>query len=194
MILYLHGFRSSPHSFKARLIAERMQALGCGAEYQCPQLPASPREAMALAMQLIRDVAPNELTLIGSSLGGYSATSLAEQTGCRAVLLNPAVKPPRDLAQYVGVITDYHSGATFEFKHEYIDELKALAVAQITYPERYFLLAATGDEVLDWREMVEHYPRARHWVINGSDHGLSDFSEYLEDVLAFCGIPMEGCQ
>lgn len=194
MILYLHGFRSSPHSFKARLIAERMQALGRGAEYQCPQLPASPREAMALAMRLIRDVAPNELTLIGSSLGGYYATSLAEQTGCRAVLLNPAVKPPRDLAQYVGVITDYHSGAPFEFKREYIDELKALAVTQITHPERYFLLAATGDEVLDWREMVEHYPRARHRVINGSDHGISDFSEYLEDVLAFCGIPMEGCQ
>lgn len=194
MILYLHGFRSSPHSFKARLIAEHMQALGRGAEYQCPQLPASPREAIALAMQLIRDVAPNELTLIGSSLGGYYATSLAEQVGCRAVLLNPAVKPPRDLAQYVGVVTDYHSGASFEFKREYIDELKALAVAQITHPERYFLLAATGDEVLDWREMVEHYPRARHCVINGSDHGISDFSEYLEDVLAFCGIPMEGRQ
>lgn len=193
MILYLHGFRSSPHSFKARLIAKRMQALGRGAEYQCPQLPASPREAIALAMQLIRDVAPDELTLIGSSLGGYYATWLAQQVGCRAVLLNPAIKASRDLEQYVGIVTDYHSGAPFEFKREYIDELQALAVAQITHQERYFLLAATGDEVLDWREMVEHYPRARHWVINGSDHGISDFSEYLEDVLAFCGIP-ESCQ
>lgn len=192
MILYLHGFRSSPHSFKARLIAARMQVLGRSAEYQCPQLPASPREAIALASHLVREIAPHDLTLIGSSLGGYYATSLAEQIGCRAVLLNPAVKPPRDLAPYVGVTTAYHSDALFEFKREYIDELKALAVEKITRPERYFLLAATGDEVLDWREMVEHYPRARHCVINGSDHGIADFSEYVDEVLAFCGIPIEG--
>lgn len=192
MILYLHGFRSSPHSFKARLIAERMRLLGRDAEYQCPQLPASPREAIALASQLVREVAPQTLTLIGSSLGGYYATWLAEQSGCRAVLLNPAVTPPRDLEQYVGATTAYHSDAPFEFKQEYVDELKALAVAQITRPERYFLIAATGDEVLDWKEMVEHYSRARHRVINGSDHGIADFSAYIDEVLAFCGIPMEG--
>lgn len=187
MILYLHGFRSSPLSFKARLIGERMAELGRAAEYQCPQLPASPREAMALAEELIATDAAN-VTLIGSSLGGYYATWLAEKFGCRAVLLNPAVKPPRDLEKYVGVTTAYHSDATFEFKREYIEELKALAVDKITHPERYFLMAATGDEVLDWREMTAHYPGARHHIIEGGDHGISEFAQYLDEVLAFCGI------
>lgn len=192
MILYLHGFRSSPHSFKARLIGERLQMLGRSADYQCPQLPASPKEAVALALQIANQSAPHELTLIGSSLGGYYATWLAEQLGCRAVLLNPAIKPPRDLEKYVGVTTAFHSGQPFEFKREYIDELNGFAVTRITAPHRYFLVAATGDEVLDWREMVAHYPGARQCVIEGSDHGISDFSEHLDTVLGFCGITEAG--
>lgn len=188
MILYLHGFRSSPQSFKARLIGERMQALGRGADYVCPQLPASPRAAITLALDLAGKFPVREVALIGSSLGGYYATWLAERIGCRAVLLNPAVKPPRDLEKYVGVTTMYHSDERFEFKRDYTDELKALEVARITRPERYFLVAAKGDEVLDWREMVTHYPGAQQCVIDGSDHGLSDFERYLDRVLAFCGI------
>jgi predicted esterase YcpF (UPF0227 family) len=186
MILYLHGFRSSPQSSKARLLGERLQQLGRAAEYVCPQLPASPRAAIALAQQLIAGVDPAELVLVGSSLGGYYATWLAERTGARAVLLNPAVAPPRDLDKYVGVSTQFHSDAPFEFKREYIDELRALAIEAITLPSRYLLLAATGDEVLDWREMVAHYLGAQHCVIAGSDHGISEFAEYLDAVLAFC--------
>jgi uncharacterized protein len=188
MILYLHGFRSSPRSTKARLLAERMQQLGLGTHYHCPQLPASPQAAIELALAIAGQCAADELTLIGSSLGGYYATWLAERLGCRAVLLNPAVQAPRELDQYVGVTTEYHSDQPFEFKREYIAELQALAVSRITQPERYFLLAATGDEVLDWREMVAHYPGARQHVIDGSDHGLSDFPCYINEVLAFCGI------
>jgi uncharacterized protein len=191
-ILYLHGFRSSPQSFKARMIGDRLAELAWPGEYECPQLPASPREAIELAVRIAATVGPEDLAVIGSSLGGYYATFLAEKIGCKAVLLNPAVKPPRDLESYVGVTTAYHSGERFEFKREYIDELKSLAVETITKPERYFLIAATGDEVLDWHEMVEHYPRARHRVINGSDHGISDFADHVDEVLEFCGVPHDG--
>jgi len=188
MILYLHGFRSSPHSFKARLMAQRMEALGRAGDYLCPQLPASPAGAIALAQQLVAGQDAARLTVVGSSLGGFYATWLAEHLGCSAVLLNPAVKPPRDLQSYVGVTTHYHSDEPFEFKAGYVDELRALAVDQITRPERYYLIAATGDEVLDWREMVAHYPGARHTIIEGGDHGISGFADYLDGVLAFCGV------
>ncbi|MFC7289483.1 YqiA/YcfP family alpha/beta fold hydrolase [Herminiimonas glaciei] len=188
MILYLHGFRSSPLSFKTSLLAARMQTLGRGDEYACPQLPASPRAAIELALAIAQTVPPAELILIGSSLGGYYATWLAEKLGCRAVLLNPAVHAARDLATQVGVKTQYHSNEAFEFKREYIDELAALAVPAITHPERYFLMAATGDELLDWREMVAQFAGARQRVIQGSDHGISDFAEYADEVLAFCGV------
>jgi len=188
MILYLHGFRSSPKSMKARLMAERMAALGLSEQFICPQLPASPNEAMQLAFSLIDGVPAEQLTIVGSSLGGYYATYMAERLGCRAVLLNPAIVPQLDLNKHVGVTTQYHSDEPFEFKHEHIEELHALAVERITRPERYFLIAATGDEVLDYRDMLVHYAGARQHLIQGSDHAISEFADYLAPVLAFCGI------
>jgi len=188
MILYLHGFRSSPQSFKARYLGERMQVLGLAHDYVCPQLPASPAAAIQLALGFAAACPVEQLTVVGSSLGGFYATWLAEHLGCRAVLLNPAVKPPRDLESYVGVTTHYHSAEPFEFKRDYIDELKALTIEKITVPQRYFLIAATGDEVLDWRDMVAHYPGAQQTVIEGSDHGIAEFADYADAVLAFCGI------
>lgn len=194
MILYLHGFRSSPLSMKARMLGERMAELGRGADYVCPQLPASPKLAMELALSLVDGVPANELAIIGSSLGGYYATWMAERIGCRAALLNPAIVPQLSLDQHVGVTTEFHSDRPFEFKREYIEELRALAVPAITRPGRYFLLAATGDEVLDYRDMVAHYAHARQRVIQGSDHGISGFADYMDEVLAFCGVRQGGAQ
>jgi predicted esterase YcpF (UPF0227 family) len=188
MILYLHGFRSSPKSMKARVVGERMAALGVADQLICPQLPASPKDAMALALSLIDGIPAQDLSIIGSSLGGYYATWLAERIGCRAVLVNPAIVPSLDLDRHVGVTTQFHSDEPFEFKRAYIDELRALDVQRITQPQRYFLLAATGDEVLDYRDMVAHYQGARQHVIDGSDHAVSEFPDYVDEVLAFCGI------
>jgi predicted esterase YcpF (UPF0227 family) len=186
MILYLHGFRSSPRSFKARVMQERMTAAGRAGDLICPQLPASPKAAMELALLLAERHAPHNLSIVGSSLGGFYATWLAERLGVRAVVLNPSVDPLKNLEKHVGVTTNWHSDEPFEFRPEYIDELAALKVARITQPERYFLIAATGDEVLDYRDMVAHYAGARQHVIEGSDHAISEFAQYVDEVLAFC--------
>jgi len=190
MILYLHGFRSSPDSFKARMMADAMAARGLMDAWACPQLPASPREAIDLALGMARDRladtgSPRELTVIGSSLGGFYATWIAEQLGCKAVLLNPAVHAARDLATQVGEHHMYHSGAPFVFLPEYVAELAAIHAPRITQPDRYFLVAATGDEVLDWREMRDRYAGCRQRIVQGSDHGLSDFAEWMPEVLEF---------
>lgn len=190
MILYLHGFRSSPQSFKARLLQQRIAQLGRVDEYLCPQLPPSPRQAIELALDLTSRTDPSQLTLIGSSLGGYYATFLAERMGCRAVLLNPALRAFEKLAAHTGPQTAYHEGgAAFAFLPEYLDQLQRLHVPVITRPSRYFLIAATGDELLDWREMVAGYPGARHRIIEGGDHGLSGFEKYMNEVLAFADAP-----
>jgi predicted esterase YcpF (UPF0227 family) len=184
-LLYLHGFRSSPRSFKARVVQQRMEAAGRAADLICPQLPASPKAAMDLVLTLVERYSGN-LAIVGSSLGGFYATWLAERFGCRAALINPAVDPLKDLDKHVGITTEWHTGEPFEFKREYIDELAALKVGTITRPERYFLLAATGDEVLDYRDMVAHYAGAHQHVIEGSDHAVSEFEQYVDEVLAFC--------
>ena len=186
MIVYLHGFRSSPQSFKAQLIGRRLHALGRASEYLCPQLPAAPAAAMQVLESLLAPCAAAKLALIGSSLGGYYATWLAERLGCRAVVLNPAVAPLPVLRAEVGSTTAWHSDQPFEFKAEYLQQLAAYAVPAITRPQRYFLIAATGDEVLDWRQMVAHYAGAQMQIVDGGDHGLSGFAAQLDEVLAFC--------
>ncbi|MFC0400489.1 YqiA/YcfP family alpha/beta fold hydrolase [Paraburkholderia rhizosphaerae] len=186
MILYLHGFRSSPQSFKARVLAERLDALGRSDEWCCPQLPVSPLETVALAESLVAAAQPARVAIIGSSLGGFFATHLAEKHGWPAVLLNPAVVPQRDLSAYLGEQPCFHGGGSIVVKAHHLDEMRALAVTSITSPERYYLFAATGDEVLDYREMLAHYPAARTKLIEGSDHSISEFADYADDVLAFC--------
>lgn len=185
-VIYLHGFRSSPLSFKARIIAQRMAALGRGADFVCPQLPPSPLEAVALVRNEIAPAAGD--TVVGSSLGGFYATWLAERLGCRAVLLNPAVRPARDLRGYDGPRTMYHSDEPFDFRAEHVEEMRSLEIPVISFPKRYFLIAAKGDELLDWREMVAHYPGAKHKVLERSDHGMSDFEQHLDEVLEFTGV------
>jgi predicted esterase YcpF (UPF0227 family) len=186
VILYLHGFRSSPQSFKARVMRARLAELGRLDEWQCPMLPVSPRDAIELAETLTHGVAAGDVTVIGSSLGGYYATYLAEKHGWRAVLLNPAVVPQRDLSHYLGEQPLWHGGGSIVVEPHHLDELRALGVGSITRPERYYLLAATGDEVLDYREMLAHYPGARTTLIEGSDHAISEFAKYVDQVLAFC--------
>ena len=186
MVFYLHGFRSSPQSYKARLLHEYFHSIGKEDNFLCPQLPVSPKDAMQLARSLCLGIPSDELVLIGSSLGGYYATALAEEFSYRAVVLNPAITPAADLQRHIGIQTTWHTDEEFHFRPEYVDELKPYEIEKITCPERYFLVAATGDDVLDWKMMVNHYAGARHKIIQGSDHDLSDFSTYMDEIIEFC--------
>lgn len=191
MILYLHGFRSSPKSFKASLLAREMEQRGLQDRWVCPQLPASPARAIALANRLIGQARDGGLdpetglVVIGSSLGGYYANHLAEHWRCRAVVLNPAIYPTRSLADQTGTHTLYHSDESFEFRPEYLDELAELATGKPARPERYYLLACKGDEVLDWRDMADWYAGSQGRILDGGDHGISDFERWMPDVLDF---------
>ncbi len=187
MIVYLHGFRSSPQSRKAQMLRDRLQQRGLADQYVCPALPASPRMASELALFAARAKSPDRVALIGSSLGGYYATWVAEKLGCRAVLLNPAITPARDLQAHIGRQPVFFSADEIDFRPEYIDELRALDSC-VTRPERYFLIAATGDAVIDYRMMVAKYQGARQTVIEGGNHEMSDFDRYVDEVLSFCGI------
>ena len=185
-LLYLHGFRSSPQSFKARMVHAWLQRHAPAVTWWCPQLPVSPRAAWDLLMRGVAGWPKSSMAVMGSSLGGFYATAVAEALGCRAVVLNPAVDPARDLVRYVGEQTAYHDPAQrFEFKPEYIDELRALAPSRITRPERYAAVIAKGDELLDWREMSARYAGARTVLLEGSDHALSQFDQQLPFVLDF---------
>ncbi|WP_395689070.1 YqiA/YcfP family alpha/beta fold hydrolase [Caenimonas koreensis] len=188
-LLYLHGFRSSPQSTKARKVAAWMQAKHPEVTWWCPQLPPSPAAAMDLIERGTASWPAATMGVMGSSLGGFYATCIAERRGCRAVLLNPAVYPARDLAKYIGEQTSWHdAGERFFFEPRFIDELRALDTGTLAHPDRYFAVIAKGDEVLDWREMTGRYPGAHIKLLEGSDHALSEFDDDMDDALGFLGL------
>jgi uncharacterized protein len=185
-LLYLHGFRSSPQSAKARQVAARVSERHPQVTWWCPQLPPSPKGAMEMVLGGIAGWPKASTGVMGSSLGGFYATCVAEAIGCKAVLLNPAVHPARDLAKYIGEHEAWHDpGQRFFFAPEFVDELKALETGPVTHPERYFAVIAKGDEVLDWREMTARYPGARIKLLEGGDHALSDFGRHIAEVFDF---------
>lgn len=186
MILYLHGFRSSPRSTKAQRLRAVLEARGRAGDFVCPQLPVSPRAALNVALAAAALENPARLAVVGSSLGGHYATWVAEQLGCRAVLLNPAVTPERDLATQLGRHPVFFSDQTIELTTDHLAELRGADTPRLSRLERYFLIAATGDEVLDWTAMVAKYAGCRQRVIEGSDHALSDFDRYVDEILDFC--------
>ena len=188
-LLYLHGFRSSPLSAKARVTAAWMAQHRPEVEWWSPQLPPSPREAMALVLDRVAVWPASGSGVIGSSLGGFYATAVAERLGCRAVLLNPAVDPARDLKKYIGEITAWHSDERFFFKPEFIAELRQIAPASLTKLERYFAVIAKGDEVLSWEEMSARCASCRIKLLEGGDHALSNYdASHLTDVMDFLGL------
>ena len=183
-ILYLHGFCSSPESWKARLLADAMTRRGQGERFFCPFLSPVPREAIAHAEEIIhREAGP--LTVVGSSLGGFYATWLAEKFDLRAVLVNPAVVAPISLEKYLGTQANLHTQETFEFTVEHIAQLRALEVGRVT-PERYLLMVETGDEVLDYQQAVKRYAGCRQEVFAGGDHSFTRFPDLLPQLFEFC--------
>jgi hypothetical protein len=196
VILYLHGFTSGPQSFKARALQDRMIERGLGDQFVCPQLPASPAEAIALAERLIAAQVSRGVTggnprgstaaVVGSSLGGFYATHLAEKHGLKAVLVNPAVVGKLDPNLFIGPHRFMYSGEEFEFTRQHVEELSALDMPTLAHPDRYWLLVETGDETLDYRHAVARYTGARQTVLPGGDHSFTRWADYLDDIIGFC--------
>lgn len=187
MLIYLHGFNSSPGSRKAEVLKRAMEERDLGHQYGCPALPHLPKRAIALVETEIAKHARESITLIGSSLGGFYATYLAERHDLRAILINPAVYPHEDLRAYLGVQRDLYTQRRYELTEEHLRQWEKLYLPTVR-PQRYVLLVETGDEVLDYRQAVEKYEGARQIVVEGGDHSLKSFSRHIPLILEFAGL------
>ena len=188
-LFYIHGFNSSPKSAKANLLAqylrENPQQLKPDIEYHVPQLPYDPQQAVAILEQAIESCLPDPVGLVGSSMGGFYGTWVAEKYNLPLVLVNPAVRPYELLKDYLGENENIYTGEKYIFTEDHIEELKALDIEPITQPERYLLLTQTGDETLDYRQGVEKYAGCRQKVQQGGSHGFDGFENEIPAILKF---------
>lgn len=184
-LIYLHGFNSDPASHKAQVLGREMAARGLGASFRCPKLPYTPADAIAIAEAEIAH-ATGRITLVGSSLGGFYATWLAEKHDVNAVLLNPAVRPQQRLERYLGPQKNIFSGEAYELTHEHIEQWRAIDI-EPARPQRFLLIVETGDEVLDYHFAVQKYAGAEQIVVEGGDHSVQSFPAHIPRILQFAG-------
>jgi predicted esterase YcpF (UPF0227 family) len=188
MIIYLHGFNSSPYSHKAQVLGRYMAERGLAGMYACPELPPLASDAIAAVESLMSHRPADVVCFVGSSLGGFYATHLAEKHAAKAVLVNPAIDPHVGLRAYLGTQKNLHTGEPYQLTEDHLRNWAHLYVERIT-AERYLLLVETGDEVLDYRKAVARYAGAEQQVVAGGDHSLQSFPEHLPRILRFAGLP-----
>ena len=165
------------------LLGDYLRNVATGVVYVVPEMHHRPARAVAQAAAACERVPAADLTLVGSSLGGFYATVLAERMGCRAALLNPAVRPHAHFHKYLGAQKNMYTGEEFTLTPQHVDELKAMQPAAISRPARYWLFVETGDEVLDYREAVDFYAGALQTVVRGGDHTLTSFPEHVPELV-----------
>lgn len=187
MIIYIHGFNSSAASYKAQALLKYFKEQGREDEIIIPTLSSVPSYAMAELKVLVEQNISNNLSFIGSSLGGYYATWLADRYDLPVVLVNPAVKPYELLNEYLGKNINHYSGEEYELTPAHIDELKALDVEYISKPHRYLVMLQTGDEVLDYSQAFVKFAGSRMILEEGGNHSFTSFEQHIDVMLNFCG-------
>lgn len=186
LIIYVHGFNSSPSSIKAQLLGQYLETHHAPFEYLVPELSHWPAEAMQSLDAIIAADPERPVTLVGSSLGGYYSTWLAEKySHVRVVLVNPAVMPYRLLADWLGENENLYTHEQYELTPLHLQQLIELDCAEVTDLSRYLLLTQTADETLDYREAVDKFAGATQFVQPGGSHGFDCFENLIPSILAF---------
>ncbi|WP_375740433.1 YqiA/YcfP family alpha/beta fold hydrolase [Pseudomonas boanensis] len=188
-LLYIHGFNSSPASLKARQLSVAMQRIGLADRLRVPDLHHHPRVAIDQLEVAIAEL--GRPMLVGSSLGGYYATHLAERHGLKALLINPAVSPHRLFDGRLGPQKNYYSDETWELTLDHVAALAELEVPAPKDPARFQVWLQTADETLDYRQAERYYRACALRIEAGGDHGFQHFPAHLPALLAFAGFPAQ---
>ena len=184
-LLYLHGFLSSPDSFKASVTREWLEKNRPDIEYVCPTLSSYPAEAIKTIRQHVQ-TAGYQTMVIGSSLGGYWATWLVSEFNLRAVLINPAVEPSMLKPDYIGVeLKSYYSDDVYVLAEQDIDDLRSVYVDQVNRPENIWLMAQKGDDTCDYRLSVDKYQGCRQLIEEGGDHSFQGYERWIAEIIDF---------
>lgn len=186
LLLYIHGFNSSPQSHKANVMRDYCQSQRADIKVVIPRLPCFPQLAAQHLLDIVNQYKDDyQIGLVGSSLGGYMSMWLNAQFGFKAVVINPAVKPYELLVDYLGEQENPYTQERYLLEAKHIDELKALDTPQIASVSDFWLLQQTEDEVLDYTQAVNKFAGAKQTVEQGGDHSFVDFERYPAQIIEF---------
>ncbi|GAB5379855.1 MAG: esterase YqiA [Aliiglaciecola sp.] len=185
VLIYIHGFLSSPLSVKAQQAIKYMETHYPDIPMEVPEVPNYPQQAATLLEGLAKKHQGKQLRFIGSSMGGFMSTHLLEKFGGKAVLINPAVKPFELLQDYLGDHVNPNTQKAFTLTESHIQELLNLNTPKLTDPQCYWVLLQTGDETLDYRQAEQKYAASKLTIEEGGDHSFVDFDKHLPAIGKF---------
>ena len=206
-IVYIHGLNSDHNAEKGLLLDEFCQQHFPDIKVVRPDLNHPPAKVMNLLKEAI---AKDEHTgLVGSSLGGFYATLMSNQTGCKTVLLNPSLNPANSLQRFF--LDDEHKNIA-DFSADYVghttpggwqitkadlDWFAQHRPTAATYPQKNLLIVKQGDELLNYQDSVDFFSHTQtsqpsntntqsHIIIEpGGNHQMTDFDTKLSQIIQF---------
>ena len=187
VLLYIHGFNSSPESHKASALKQWLAAQHPQISYEVPYLKPYPAESIAQLGHIVERYKNKDETvgLMGSSLGGFYAAYLAEKYNLRVVLINPSIRPFELLSEYIGENQNFYNKDRYLFEQKHVDELKQFFVPEHAHPENLLLMVQTGDEALDFKEATAKYTGSQNIIEYGGDHSFQQFERWYDYTLHF---------
>lgn len=185
VLVYLHGFNSSPKSQKVSELRALLPQLAPGVELVVPELGFDPEQALKRASEAVASAGDRPVGLIGSSMGGFFASVLSARLNLRAALINPAAWPYRLLQDHLGPQHNPYTGEHYELTPAHTATLEAMEPGDAVDPRNLFLLVQTADETLDYREVLAKHPGAMTWIQPGGDHRFQRFERVVPAILAF---------
>jgi hypothetical protein len=189
MILFLHGFASSGNATKAETLKKYCSDNYNNVEFLSPDLPVEPDKAIKLISDILKSADENSI-VFGSSLGGYYAMWAGEKFNVNVVLINPAVEAYIDLKSVIGMNKNYQTGEEFEFKEDYLQQLKNLS-AEINsdklQKEKLVLMLAEDDDLLDYRRTLKYFGDNYGKLIleKEAGHSFTKFGDNLKAVFDY---------
>jgi predicted esterase YcpF (UPF0227 family) len=173
MLYYLHGYQSSPEGEKATLFKETLQAIPLQYIDGAPEDLVISKALNRISIAIKKD---KEVVLIGSSLGGFLAASIAltHPAVTSLILLNPAIIPPMtDLQTIQGI------------PQSILEEMKDPRLFTEKISAAITILRGTQDDlVLD--EWILGFAQAQNATIQlyNDDHRFSKNLKKLPDIIS----------
>lgn len=185
VLLYLHGFHSSPSSLKSQQTKAYIADYHPEIKLIAPQLPCLPKDMWQVICDVFNKHENDDIAVVGSSLGGFLCTKIVEQYAVNAVLINPAVGAFHLLEEYAGEHVHPYLNEGYTIDQDYLAQLTQLLSGDVEHADKIWVLLQKGDEVLDYRQALEKYKCCKITCEEGGDHSFIGFDRHLSDIIPF---------
>ncbi len=191
-IIYLHGFNSASLNLEGELLVSKEKLLVL--QQFCKQKEIvfyTPNVDYRDFEGIVEDMLfqwnqyldqSYDVFFMGSSMGGFASEYLAMKTGCKALMINPAISPSELLPQFIGVTENYETTQPYQWEQSHCDQYKTYENDLIKTSQQIerTILLDMADELIDSKKTQSLYKeRANIVTYEGGSHSFEHIKQAL---------------